>query len=152
MISSKSSATRAFAIVITSACLATNDALGQDDMASMPGMTPARKSAETNSKKAATPKLARAAELLAQRILEQHLNSLPSPVEDNKIHSFVLAEILEYRANSEGPDTFRWDVFGWIGSDYNRLWIKTEGSQQLAGRERGEGYDGEERCYKVTSS
>ena len=55
------------------------------------------------------------------------------------IHSFLLAEILEYRATSEGPDTFRWDIFGWIGGDYNRLWIKTEGSQQLGGDQTGEG-------------
>jgi copper resistance protein B len=135
----KSNATLVFAIVVASGWLAAHGALGQEDMASMPGMTPARKSTETNRKKAATPKLTRAAELLALPILEQHLNELPSPVEDNRLHSFALAEILEYRANNKGADTFRWDVFGWIGGDYNRLWIKTEGSQQLSGRERGEG-------------
>ena len=64
---------------------------------------------------------------------------LPAPVEDSMIHSFVLAEILEYRAASEGPDTFRWDIYGWIGGDRNRLWIKTESSQQLGGDKTGEG-------------
>jgi copper resistance protein B len=127
------------AVLLVIAWLVPCGGLAQDDMSSMPGMTPAPQSSESTRKNAASPKLDRAAELLAQPILEQHLSGLPAPVEDNKIHSFILAEILEYRVNSVGPDTFRWDMFGWIGGDFNRFWMKTEGGQQLSGRERGEG-------------
>ena len=37
---------------------------------------------------------------------------------------------LEYRAN-DGEDTFNWDGIGWVGGDYQRLWIKTEGDVGL---------------------
>jgi copper resistance protein B len=81
----------------------------------------------------------RAAELLSKPMLDAHLKALPDPIEDSKLHSFVLAEILEFRANSSGPNTFRWDIYGWVGGDYNRLWVKTEGSQSMGGQKSGEG-------------
>ena len=74
----------------------------------------------------------RSAELLSKQTLAQQLNGLPPPVEDAKIHSFVLTDLLEYRAYSAGPDTFTWDVVGWVGGDFNRLWIKTEGDLNLS--------------------
>ena len=51
----------------------------------------------------------------------------PSPVDDEITHTFFLSEILEYRLN-EGIDTADWDLYGWHGGDYNRLWFKSEGS------------------------
>lgn len=54
------------------------------------------------------------------------LDVWPSPVDDDATHSYFLAEIFEYRWN-KGDDTTNWDVFGWYGGDYNRLWIKSEG-------------------------
>jgi len=81
----------------------------------------------------------RAAELLSQSMLEAHMKGLPPPVEDSMIHSLLLFELLEYRANSSGPETLEWDFAGWIGGDYNRLWIKTEGALDLAGGNRGSG-------------
>ncbi|MBA2434491.1 MAG: copper resistance protein B [Chthoniobacterales bacterium] len=81
----------------------------------------------------------RSRELLSPAELQEHREPLPPPVRDRIIHSFTLAEILEYRLNSSGPDTFRWDIFGWVGGDKNRLWYKTEGSQQLSGGQSGEG-------------
>lgn len=38
----------------------------------------------------------------------------------------ALADRLEYRAR-EGNDGYAWDVQGWYGGDYNRLWLKSEG-------------------------
>ncbi len=38
----------------------------------------------------------------------------------------ALADRLEYRA-LEGRDGYAWDVEGWYGGDFNRLWIKSEG-------------------------
>ena len=81
----------------------------------------------------------RAAELLSRPALEQLMKPLPPPVEDSMLHSFLLTELLEYRANSAGPNAFVWDFVGWFGGDYNRLWIKTEGRQDLSDGNRGEG-------------
>ncbi|MFV1985991.1 MAG: copper resistance protein B [Gemmatimonadota bacterium] len=48
-------------------------------------------------------------------------------VNDTKVYTFVLADQLEFR--SGGTGLFRWDVQGWVGGDYNKLWFKTEGDQ-----------------------
>jgi len=48
------------------------------------------------------------------------------PVMDNMIFGHVLFDQLEGRTN--GPDNeFRWDGEGWIGTDMNKLWFKSEG-------------------------
>lgn len=60
----------------------------------------------------------------------------PKPVK-NTLYPFVLFDQLEYRLN-DGKDTFRWDVTGWYGGDYNKLWIKTEGELLASGRAAGE--------------
>lgn len=49
----------------------------------------------------------------------------PKPTMDNAKFGLLLFDNLEY----QGSDTFRWDVYGWQGGDYHRLWIKSEGSQ-----------------------
>jgi copper resistance protein B len=49
-----------------------------------------------------------------------------SPVMDNRIFYHLLFDELEGRTN--GPDNeFRWDGEGWIGTDMNKLWFKSEG-------------------------
>jgi copper resistance protein B len=59
------------------------------------------------------------------------------PVMDNPIIGHVLFNQLEGRTN--GPDNeFRWDGEGWIGTDMNRLWFKSEGFL-----ERGRASDGD---------
>jgi copper resistance protein B len=55
----------------------------------------------------------------------------PSPVDDEMKHTFVLADVLEYRPARDGGD-FRWDVEGWYGGDFNRLWFKSEGERDTA--------------------
>jgi copper resistance protein B len=51
----------------------------------------------------------------------------PEPVKDNLVLNFLTFDQLEGRTN--GPDTtFRWDGQGWIGTDFNKLWIKSEGT------------------------
>ena len=84
------------------------------------------------------PENDRSDELQPLEQLKAHMDPLPPPVMGPMIHSFVLTEILEHRFNSSGPDTFQWDILGWVGTDRNRLWYKTEGSQQLSGDETGE--------------
>jgi copper resistance protein B len=48
------------------------------------------------------------------------------PVMDNTVMWHVLFDQLEGRTN--GPDNeFRWDGQGWVGTDMNKLWFKSEG-------------------------
>lgn len=51
---------------------------------------------------------------------------LPQPKEDEQLYSFLLFDLLEYQGG-KNLDQLRWDVVGWAGGDYNRLWFKTEG-------------------------
>jgi copper resistance protein B len=54
------------------------------------------------------------------------LPGLESPVEDNQI--FIHARLDQFEGRTNGPDNeFRWDGEGWIGTDTNRLWLKSEG-------------------------
>jgi copper resistance protein B len=47
-------------------------------------------------------------------------------VKDNRVLTFVTFDQLEGRTN--GPNTsFRWDGEGWIGTDFNKFWFKSEG-------------------------
>ena len=48
------------------------------------------------------------------------------PVDDQRVYAHALLEQLEYRA--AGSDSVsRWDGEAWIGTDTNRLWIRSEG-------------------------
>src|ERR1700746_4097285 len=48
------------------------------------------------------------------------------PLMDDKVFVHVLFDQLEGRTN--GPDNeFRWDGQAWVGTDMNRLWLKSEG-------------------------
>lgn len=55
----------------------------------------------------------------------------PSPVNDRMSHTYLLADVLEYRPEA-GNNDFRWDIEGWHGGDFNRLWFKSEGQQNTA--------------------
>ena len=58
-----------------------------------------------------------------------------SPVNDQERRLFTLVDILEYRPRLGGTGShsdYRWDVEGWYGGDYNRLWFKSEGQQDTA--------------------
>lgn len=57
----------------------------------------------------------------------------PSPVMDTGRFSFLLVDRLEYRAQT-GDNALNWDVQGWLGGDYNKLWIKSEGDYRVGGR------------------
>ena len=59
----------------------------------------------------------------------------PSPVNDQENHLFTLLDVLEYRPQTGGGERtsdYRWDVEGWYGGDYNRLWFKSEGQRDSA--------------------
>jgi copper resistance protein B len=47
-------------------------------------------------------------------------------MEDNRVFAHVLFDEFEVRTN--GPDSeLRWDGEAWVGTDMNRLWLKSEG-------------------------
>ena len=59
----------------------------------------------------------------------------PAPVNDQERRLFTLIDVLEYRprtGGSQGHDDYRWDIEGWYGGDYNRVWFKSEGQKNTA--------------------
>jgi copper resistance protein B len=59
----------------------------------------------------------------------------PSPVDDREHRLFTLVDVLEYRprvGSKETNDDYRWDIEGWYGGDYNRVWFKSEGQRDTA--------------------
>ena len=55
------------------------------------------------------------------------------PPHADRVLSYVQAEQSELRVTHEGSETYSWDVRGWIGGDYERLWFKTQGDDRLDG-------------------
>ncbi len=54
------------------------------------------------------------------------LPGLAPPVMDNHVFAHVLLDQFEGRTNG-ADNELRWDGEGWIGTDTNKLWIKSEG-------------------------
>jgi len=48
------------------------------------------------------------------------------PIHDNGIFAVFRTDRLEYQIN-EGENTDLWDVQAWVGEDYNKIWLKSEG-------------------------
>ncbi len=48
-------------------------------------------------------------------------------VHDNQIFATFIGDRLEYQSG-EGKDIMLWDVQAWAGTDYNKLWFKSEGT------------------------
>lgn len=57
---------------------------------------------------------------------------IPATAEADEIYSLMLVDRLEYQTN-EGDDTLLWDAQGWLGGDYNKLWVKTQGEKVFDG-------------------
>src|SRR3954464_8125927 len=49
-----------------------------------------------------------------------------APVMDNGIYAHALLDQFEGRIGG-GQNSFRWEGQGWIGTDYNKVWLKSEG-------------------------
>ncbi|MCK5943572.1 MAG: copper resistance protein B [Planctomycetes bacterium] len=65
-------------------------------------------------------------------------NDWPAPVHDAQRFTFLRAEQLEYRLRDGAPDIARWEAQGWHGTDYHKLWVKSEGEQSLKGASEGD--------------
>ena len=57
---------------------------------------------------------------------------LAAQVMDTHIYRLVLFDQLEYRRAGEGRP-IGWDMIGWIGGDFTRFWVKSEGRQATRG-------------------
>lgn len=67
---------------------------------------------------------------------------LPPPIEDSPIRGYFLIDQLEhtttrYRGGKQSDDALRFNTAGWIGGDYNRVWIYTEGTKPYNGKLEG---------------
>lgn len=59
-------------------------------------------------------------------------------VDDNQIFKQIIVDQFEYRPN-EGQEAVRWDAQAWIGFDFDKLWLKTEGQRRVSdGTSNGE--------------
>ncbi|MEM9209219.1 MAG: copper resistance protein B [Pseudomonadota bacterium] len=54
---------------------------------------------------------------------------------DDDLYTFAQADRFEY-ADNEGA--FVWDLQGWIGGDYRKVWVKSEGSRENGSSEDSE--------------
>ncbi len=50
----------------------------------------------------------------------------PKPVMDSKTFTFFQMRKNEYQIDDDNQ-FYSWDAEGWVGGDYNRLWLKTQG-------------------------
>lgn len=62
-----------------------------------------------------------------------------APVEDSPIRGYLLIDQFEhtttrFTGGSKGEDALRFNTSGWIGGDYNRLWVYTEGTKPYNGK------------------
>lgn len=62
----------------------------------------------------------------------------PDVVDDNAIYSFILLEQIEYRVPEDGADRIGWEGQGWVGYDFDKLWVKSEGEYEFEGADGGE--------------
>ena len=57
---------------------------------------------------------------------------------DNEVFTYFAADRFEYQVR-DGDDALVWDAEAWIGTDYNKLWLKAEGADESdAGLESSE--------------
>lgn len=49
------------------------------------------------------------------------------PVHDDEIFATFMVDRLEFQSR-EWTGAFIWDVKGWVGDDYNRIWLESEGA------------------------
>src|SRR3546814_18512336 len=53
---------------------------------------------------------------------------------DDQIYTFFQIDQNEYRLSDEGEHAYAWYARGWLGPDYAKLFITTEGEQPLDGQ------------------
>ena len=61
----------------------------------------------------------------------------PSPLEQQLSWALIVDQ-LEHRFQNSGKNLFRWDMEGWFGGDYNRIWFRSEGEPRVREGSGGE--------------
>lgn len=79
------------------------------------------------------PGVIRAMMLLAGFLVPGGLpRAAAAQVMDDKIYSLVLFDLAEYRRTGNG-NPVSWDLVGWVGGDFTRVWFKSEGDAPTTG-------------------
>lgn len=74
---------------------------------------------------------------LAPSAFAQEHEDWPEPIHDDMVFWFVIFDNLEWQSAGE-EDPVAWEQEGWIGTDWNRIWLKTEGERATDGSGAGE--------------
>jgi len=53
------------------------------------------------------------------------------PIHDNQVFATFKADRFEHQWREHGAEIFLWDVEGWIGNDYDKLYLESEGEVLL---------------------
>lgn len=53
------------------------------------------------------------------------------PVHDNMLFATFRADRFEHQWREHGEEIVLWDVAGWFGADYNKLWLESEGEYSV---------------------
>lgn len=61
------------------------------------------------------------------------------PIHDNQVFATFRADRFEYQWREHNLETLLWDVQGWVGNDYDKLTLKSEGEMQADRNNRVEG-------------
>lgn len=64
---------------------------------------------------------------------EERSTIAAAPTTDDRIHGFFLMDQLESRFTRKGADALQFNGSGWLGGDYNRVWLKPEGTKLYDG-------------------
>lgn len=69
--------------------------------------------------------------------IQKHARSDPQqnfgvqPIHDNQVFATFKADRFEYQWREDGIEILLWDVQGWIGNDYHKLYLESEGEFRL---------------------
>ena len=77
--------------------------------------------------------LATAVAPLSSAAQEPRSTTAGAPTTDNPIRYFFLMDQLESRFTRKGADAVQFNGYGWVGGDYNRVWLKPEGTKVYGG-------------------
>ena len=63
------------------------------------------------------------------------------PVHDNQIFATFKGDRFEYQWREHGVEKLLWDVNAWVGNDYNKLYLRSEGEMRVDKNDKVEGAD-----------
>ena len=63
------------------------------------------------------------------------IDDIMTPVMDNGIYAHALLDQFEGRIGG-GQNAYRWEGQAWVGTDYDKLWLKSEGLGRRRGRSK----------------